>query len=151
MSTNVEETFVAEDQPKLSKKELNKLNRQLKKAEKKLETAGLPGSNNVEVSEKTDDKDVSANSYGGYGVIQSTQTNPHINFTKISNIHADLHDNNIWIRGRVHTSRSKGKNCFLVVRQQIYTVQAVLFAGAEISKEFVKFAGDISKVNFFFL
>lgn len=47
----------------------------------------------------------------------------------------------IWIRGRVHATRAKGKQCFLILRQQDNTVQCILSIGEQISKQMVKFAG----------
>uniref|UniRef100_A0A0K0DKT1 Aspartate--tRNA ligase, cytoplasmic n=1 Tax=Angiostrongylus cantonensis TaxID=6313 RepID=A0A0K0DKT1_ANGCA len=51
----------------------------------------------------------------------------------------------IWVRGRVHAIRSKGKTCFLILRQQIYTVQVTVFVGDKISKQMVKFVSNIPK------
>lgn len=45
----------------------------------------------------------------------------------------------------MHTSRSKGKTCFFVVRQQHFTVQAVLVVSEQISKQMVKFVGSVPK------
>lgn len=46
-----------------------------------------------------------------------------------------------WVRGRVHTSRCKGKQCFLVLRQQSSTVQCVIAVNDVVSKQMVKFSG----------
>lgn len=54
--------------------------------------------------------------------------------------HADLAEP-VWIRGRVHTSRSKGKQCFLVLRKQSSTVQCVILVDEVRSKQMVKFCG----------
>lgn len=51
----------------------------------------------------------------------------------------------VWVRGRLHTSRSKGKTCFIVVRQQHHTLQALAVAGPDISKAFIKFLAAISR------
>jgi aspartyl-tRNA synthetase len=48
----------------------------------------------------------------------------------------------VWVRGRVHTSRCKGKQCFLVLRQQSSTVQILISVNEQISKQMVKFSGS---------
>ena len=45
----------------------------------------------------------------------------------------------------MHASRATGKMCFLVVREQFATVQAVLAVSEQISKGMVKFASKIPK------
>uniref|UniRef100_A0A8C7D6X5 Aspartate--tRNA ligase, cytoplasmic n=1 Tax=Oncorhynchus kisutch TaxID=8019 RepID=A0A8C7D6X5_ONCKI len=54
-------------------------------------------------------------------------------------------DQLIWVRARVHTSRAKGKQCFLVLRQQQFNVQALVAVGERASKQMVKFAANINK------
>uniref|UniRef100_A0A7N8XDJ1 Aspartate--tRNA ligase, cytoplasmic n=1 Tax=Mastacembelus armatus TaxID=205130 RepID=A0A7N8XDJ1_9TELE len=54
-------------------------------------------------------------------------------------------DQLIWLRARVHTSRAKGKQCFLVLRQQQFNVQALVAVGDHASKQMVKFAANITK------
>lgn len=45
----------------------------------------------------------------------------------------------IWIRGRLHTVRGRGKQCFVVIRHQFATIQAVACVNENISKQMVKF------------
>jgi len=55
----------------------------------------------------------------------------------------------ITIRARLYNSRAKGNGAFLVLRDQLHSLQAVGFVGDEktptMSKEFVKFIGTIPK------
>uniref|UniRef100_A0A673YDM8 Aspartate--tRNA ligase, cytoplasmic n=1 Tax=Salmo trutta TaxID=8032 RepID=A0A673YDM8_SALTR len=51
-------------------------------------------------------------------------------------------DQLIWVRARIHTSRAKGKQCFLVLRQQQFNVQALVAVGERASKQMVKFAAN---------
>ena len=52
----------------------------------------------------------------------------------------------VLLRGRVHTTRSKGKSAFLVLRQGTATVQLVLFVDEEkVSKQMVKYAAGIPR------
>lgn len=52
----------------------------------------------------------------------------------------------VLIRVRLHTSRSKGKSAFLVLRQQTATIQAILFVDDNtVSKGMVKYAAGIPR------
>ena len=57
----------------------------------------------------------------------------------IRDVNETLAKQTIWIRGRVHTSRGKGKQCFLVIRHQSATIQAVVCVNENVSKQMVKF------------
>ncbi|KAK2578619.1 hypothetical protein KPH14_010756 [Odynerus spinipes] len=60
-------------------------------------------------------------------------------------LHQKLENKTVWLRGRLHTSRAKGKQCFIVVRQQSYTVQGLAAANEQISKQMIKFISNITK------
>ncbi|KAJ1346093.1 Aspartate--tRNA ligase, cytoplasmic [Parelaphostrongylus tenuis] len=122
------------------KKELNKLAKAAKKAELKAQKAAEASSQGND----GENEDVSAGMYGSYGMVQSADMKD-IMFTRVSKIDADGHGKEVWVRGRVHAIRSKGKTCFLILRQQIYTVQVMFFVGAKVSKQMVKFVSNIPK------
>merc|ERR1711976_723523 len=48
------------------------------------------------------------------------------------------------IRCRIHSSRQKGNLCFLVLRQNFYTVQGIAFKSDETPKPMIKFMGKVS-------
>ena len=49
-------------------------------------------------------------------------------------------DESVWVRGRLQTSRGTGKQCFVVIRDQQATLQALAFVdGKTVSKPMVKF------------
>uniref|UniRef100_A0A915PHJ2 Aspartate--tRNA ligase, cytoplasmic n=1 Tax=Setaria digitata TaxID=48799 RepID=A0A915PHJ2_9BILA len=129
----------AEAEKKMSKKELNKLARQQKKLEKKAEHAAEQVEENEEEVE-----DVSKGLYGTYGIIQSVERKK-LDFVDVKDILMDLEGQEIWIRGRLHTSRVKGKTCFIIIRQRMYSIQGMLFVGPTTSKKMLKFVGNISK------
>ncbi|CAL8098025.1 unnamed protein product [Calicophoron daubneyi] len=58
---------------------------------------------------------------------------------------ADLVDQYVWIRGRLHRSRMKGKLCFFVLRFQDYRVQNVLSVNDITPKEMLNFVAGITK------
>ena len=58
---------------------------------------------------------------------------------RIGEIVAAKADQLIWCRGRLHTSRATGRQCFIVLRQQQSTIQGLLAASEKTSKQMVKF------------
>uniref|UniRef100_A0A8C5AJZ7 Aspartyl-tRNA synthetase n=1 Tax=Gadus morhua TaxID=8049 RepID=A0A8C5AJZ7_GADMO len=64
---------------------------------------------------------------------------------RVQDLTPEMADKVIWLRARVHTSRAKGKQCFLVLRQQQFNVQALVAVGDRASKQMVKFAANINK------
>lgn len=46
----------------------------------------------------------------------------------------------MWIRARLHTSRARGKQCFIVLRQREYSVQVLINVSEKVSKAMVKFS-----------
>jgi lysyl-tRNA synthetase class II len=69
-----------------------------------------------------------------------------ITLTPVENLNETLEGQDVWIRGRLHNSRIKGKSCFVVIRHQVYTVQACEFVGETFSKEMLEFIKGVSKV-----
>ncbi|CAD5230950.1 unnamed protein product [Bursaphelenchus xylophilus] len=128
---------------KLSKSQLNKLKRQQEKAAKKAASQG----EKQQQQEQDEGEDVSAGKYGTYQLLQSSQLDQKkdITFVDVQDLNESLDGKDIWVRGRLHTSRIKGKTGFVVIRQQIYTVQGLLFVGPEASKQLLKFIGNVSK------
>ena len=77
-----------------------------------------------------------------YTVIQDKQK---ISQTSIKNLTEDLEGRTVRVRARLHNSRIKGKMGFLVLRENFYTIQALLIIGPEINKEIMKYVKSISK------
>lgn len=77
-------------------------------------------------------------------IIQST-TKDTISFNKLSEIDNRFADKEVTIRVRLHSSRVKGNLAFLVLRQNLHTLQAVAFKSAEVPKEMIKFIGGVEK------
>lgn len=66
-------------------------------------------------------------------------------YVAIKDINAEHEDKTIRVRGRVQTSRAKGKMAFIVARSSFATVQVVLFVGDTISKGMVTYASKIPR------
>lgn len=121
----------------MSKKALKKQAKQAEKAAKKQERAEQQASKNEEV-------DVSEGRYGNLPMLQSSER-PDRNLIFVKDLSPTVAGQQIWCRGRLHTSRAKGKQCFFVLRQQHYTLQCLLTVSDSVSKNLVKFAANISK------
>jgi hypothetical protein len=64
--------------------------------------------------------------YGTYGLMHSGaafDSKKDIEFTPIGQLNESYDGKLVWIRGRLHNSRVKPKNCFIAVRNQIHTIQ----------------------------
>lgn len=94
--------------------------------------------NNNDIEEGVD---VSKDSYGNLKMICSDSYRKDRSFTKIDEL-SNFNGQQVWVRGRVHTSRSKGKQCFLILRQQSSTVQCLIAVNESVSKQMVKFSGS---------
>ena len=90
--------------------------------------------------EKDHGPDVSAGSYGVQEMNQS-KTRPSLEISHIS----ELQGRSVNIRGKLHTSRAKEKQCSFVVRQQQVTMQCLAYVSPTISKQMVKFVSHINK------
>ncbi|GMR43359.1 hypothetical protein PMAYCL1PPCAC_13554, partial [Pristionchus mayeri] len=137
--------LAVEGEKKLSKKELNKLAKAQKKNEAKAAAQAQKGEEAGDNAGGQDDgEDVSTGMYGSYGLIQSSDVKD-IQFTDLSAINGSLDGQEIWVRGRIHATRSKGKTAFIVLRQRVHTAQLMLFVGEKLSKQMLKFVAGISK------
>ena len=121
------------------KKDAKKAEKAAKKAAHKSEAGKDTGAD-----EKEDGPDVSEGKYGVQEMNQS-KSKPDTRLTHIGDLGVKLDDKTVTIRGRLHTSRAKGKQCFMVIRQQQVTVQCLVFVSEKVSKQMVKFASHVSK------
>merc|ERR1712039_314515 len=63
---------------------------------------------------------------------------------KIKELSEDHSGQEIWIRGRAHNIRAKGNCAFIVLRQNVYTIQLSAFYGETNSKMMLKYIKGIS-------
>lgn len=81
--------------------------------------------------------------------LNRSQGDPELRFTKVltpvASIDASSEGKEVIVRGRLHNSRQSGNLCFIVIRQQYSTIQAVLQKSEVISKGMVTYAGKVSK------
>lgn len=84
--------------------------------------------------------------YGDMKIIQSDGLIKRT-LVPIKDANASLVGQYIWLRGRLHSSRCKGKQAFFVLRQQQFTIQAILRVaeGTLVTKEMIAFAAGLPK------
>lgn len=90
------------------------------------------------------EEDVSEGFYGNLPLIQSEERIER-NILNLKELTPKIADKKVWVRARLQTSRAKGKQCFFVLRQQKWTVQALVCVGPNVSKQLVKFTAGINK------
>ncbi|XP_033336549.2 aspartyl-tRNA synthetase [Megalopta genalis] len=125
----------------ISKKALKKQQKEAEKAAKKAERKAQAQAQ----QDSSQEEDVSGDKYGETGLIQSKEKHAERKFTDIKNLSPALENQTVWLRGRLHTSRAKGKQCFIVLRQQSYTVQGLAAVNEKTSKQMIKFISNITK------
>ena len=127
---------------RLSKNAVKKVLKEHEKARKKAERDAQLAQQKQQ--QQQDENDYSDGKYGLLPVNQS-QNRPGRERARIDSLAERIGDR-VLVKARVHNSRAKGKQCFLVLRQQKSTVQALLAVDKEqklISKQMVRFAGGI--------
>jgi nondiscriminating aspartyl-tRNA synthetase len=134
-----------------SKAELNKLKRKETKLEKRAEAKGdagdapaaAPAAAAAPVAGTAEGDEALAYLYGDSPLVRSATMTDKA-YRNIAELSEDRAGQQVWIRGRLATSRAVGKGVFLVLRQQIDTVQGVMFQGAKVPKAMIKYAAGIS-------
>jgi aspartyl-tRNA synthetase len=127
---------------KLSAKEERILARQKAEAEKKGKQGAEKGGDKE--AAKDDTPLSGCNEHFGVLPLNQSQNRPGKKYTRLEELTPALAKQTVTVRGRVHTSRPAGNLCFLVLRQKMFTVQAIVAKG-DTSKEFVNFSQKISK------
>nr|CAD7457865.1 unnamed protein product [Timema tahoe] len=120
---------------KALKKEAKDAAKSAKKEERKSVNAG---------QQDAEAEDYSSGNYGQPAMIQSEEKLSRT-FVDVKDLSEELAEQKVWVRGRLHTSRAKGKQCFVVLRQQQYTVQCLIAVNEDVSKQMVKFASNVTK------
>jgi lysyl-tRNA synthetase class II len=127
-----------------SKSELNKEKKKAYKAklrEEARQAAGVAARVAIAASATEENNELS-HLFGDYPLIQSKFMTEKA-YRYVEDLNEDYIGQFIWIRARVATSRAIGKGCFLLLRQNVSTVQAVMFQGSTVPKAMVKYASAI--------
>ena len=75
--------------------------------------------------------------FGDLEIVQDPNQ-PRISFFELSNPDDFQDSKEIFIRARIQNCRAKANNAFLELRQNLFTIQGVLFKSESISKEIQK-------------
>jgi len=127
---------------KVSKKAAKKAEKKASKAEKKEQHKAVDSVVPTDENQ-SGDIDVSAGMYGSYGIMRSEKKVTDRTLVSLNTLPST--DKKVWVRGRLHTSRAKGKQCFFVLRQSQVTIQCLLSVNERISKQMVKFVSAVTK------
>ncbi|XP_022204760.2 aspartate--tRNA ligase, cytoplasmic [Nilaparvata lugens] len=133
----VEDKVQTEDPQVKSKKQQKKEAKDALKASKKEERKSAAEDALVE------EKDISSGKYGNLPFTDSLTGLE--SYVDVKDLTPELKDKTVRIRGRLHTSRAKGKQCFIVIRQQFDTVQGLCAVNDVVSRSMVKFVSNITK------
>jgi len=133
----------AGDSKKAAKKEAKKAEKAAKRAEHKASSGAANQSGTAGGGSAEDD--VSIGKYGELKLIQSDSNGPNYEFIDIKCLDKSLAVTKVWVRGRLHAVRARGKQCFIVLRQREYSVQILINVSETVSKSMVKFASNVSK------
>lgn len=82
--------------------------------------------------------DYKTDQYGDYPFIRSTFQSGR-KWTSLAQIDDALEGQEVLVRARVHNIRGKGNNCFIVLRENFFTLQTLAFKTETISKEMIKY------------
>jgi len=124
----------------LSKNALKKIEKEKQKAEKKAERKAQQDAE----AEAQQGEDYSKGRYGNLPLIQSKEKTDRV-WTEVMDLDLSKKAERVLVRGRLHTSRGTGKQCFIMVRERQFSVQCLAAVNENISKQMVKFATNITK------
>jgi nondiscriminating aspartyl-tRNA synthetase len=84
--------------------------------------------------------------FGIAPMVQSQEPRANRVYTAVSALGASLAGTKVLVRARLHTSRGKGNSAFLVLRQQLETVQCALFSSeGGVTKQAIKWCAAIPR------
>ena len=86
--------------------------------------------------------DYKTDQFGDYPFIRSSFRSHRV-WTDLPKITEELEGQEILVRARIHNVRGKGNNCFIVLRENFYTLQACAFKSETTSKEMIAYMSDV--------
>lgn len=120
------------------KKYMKKVEKDAKKQEHKAKKKEEKG-DAVPVAAAPEEEEGPDYSVGKYGEtpLCTSQLDPNVRFEKkytpISKLNGDLAGEKVLIRARCHNTRPQGKGCFVILREEFFTVQTLMFKTEEVS------------------
>jgi len=123
----------------LSKSALKKLEKEKQKAAKKAEVAARL---QAEATAR-EGNDESSDRYGDVPMVQSKEKTDRV-WVEVKDIDLSMKGQTVLVRGRVHTSRGTGNQCFVMIRQRQFSIQALTFKDENVSKQMVTYVKNIT-------
>lgn len=149
MSTEEKESemIMGPDGVERSKKQHKKYLKDLEKEKKKQEHKDKKKASQAEAPKEEETPDYSTNLYGEWELVTS-KCDPNVRFekvyTKVKDINASKIGETVLIRARCHNTRPQGGGVFVVLREELYTVQSLMFKSETVSPQMIKFAKAIN-------
>ncbi|CAM9179539.1 unnamed protein product, partial [Choristocarpus tenellus] len=132
------------DPNKKSKKQLQREKKEAEKAAAKAEREKKQVEEKVQAATLESGPEGQEWRFGNLPIIQSSEITGKV-FCPIDKLSAAKSGEDLWVRARVHTSRSIKKGVFLVLRSSYFTVQATAFVEGNITRALVTYATAISR------
>lgn len=126
-------------------KDVKKLEKKLKKQKGAETRKAQEESNLAEKLPKIEWNEVSKSSFGVLPMHQSAKTGYAPELTSLEKLSSELDGKDLIVRARVHTSRGVGKQCFLLLRFGVYSVQAIVSVDDNHSENLIAFCKSIPK------
>ena len=86
--------------------------------------------------------DYNTATYGDYPLIRSTFRSGR-KWTPLPEIDEKLEGQEVLVRARVHNVRGKGNNCFIILRENFFTLQTCAFKSEAAPKEMITYMSDV--------
>lgn len=86
--------------------------------------------------------DFNKEAFGDYPLIKSTFRSER-KWTAVSQVDEALEGQEVLVRARIHNVRGKGNNCFIVLRENFFTLQACAFKSEQTPKEMITYMSDV--------
>ncbi|KAJ3446924.1 aspartyl-tRNA synthetase [Anaeramoeba flamelloides] len=143
-----------QEEKKLSKKEIKRRRRQERKKQQQLEKQRKREERERQEKERlkklieslSPDRGLPeigiVENYGAYGIVSSKWKTERV-WTSIKDLSPKMEGQEVWIRGRVHTTGGRGKIAFTVVREKYFAVQCVTFIEGDIIKPMINYISKI--------
>ncbi len=86
--------------------------------------------------------DFTKEQFGDYPLIKSTYRS-ECKWTTLNKVDETLEGLEVLVRARLHLVRGKGNNCFIVLRENFYTLQACAFKSEITFKEMIRYMSSV--------
>lgn len=136
--------YLGKDGQPLSKKGYKKLKAAYEKQQKKAERQQKQAEQKA--AAEANEVDQSEGKYGERPLNQSAvpyEETSQIVYNHVKSLGTDLVGQEVRIRARSQNTRPQGGSCFIILREEMFTVQCMLAKGEQVSKKMINFTKSI--------